>query len=352
MSIGPSRRCRLVRESPKTMSSRPCRGGRPRRPLGLPRPSQDWAMLRAEPSPAQRRPPRRSLWRSQARQSCAEVTPLSSSGIQRMSRASARAQRPHRRRKWPAQRTPDQKRSADRAEGRCPPCRSSSFSQPPPPQPPPPQPPPPQLPPPPAASAAAAAALPGPVPTLPPARHASRRRSRAARTDPHHQPDHSRDDRDDNNTHQDARHNTPPSQQVPPLSALLPGSFRAPTPIGTSSWVLFLVGYRSRRVLVSCCTPPQFAGQSVVPFCFYLCWASWCRPRPGSGSPTHRHTAPTGAISAPTKSWQAIKPVSGMAAGTLRAGATGARQRCTGHHSTHCATLDGPATVRISSARD
>ena len=116
--------------------------------------------------------------------------------------------------------------------------------------------------------------------------------------DPHHQPDHSRDDRDDNNTHQDARHNTPPSQQVPPLSALLPGSFRAPTPIGTSSWVLFLVGYRSRRVLVSCSTPPQFAGQSVVPFCFYLCWASWCRPRPGSGSPTHRHTAPTGAISA------------------------------------------------------
>jgi len=40
MSIGPSRRCRLVRESPKTMSSRPCRGGRPRRPLGLPRPSR------------------------------------------------------------------------------------------------------------------------------------------------------------------------------------------------------------------------------------------------------------------------------------------------------------------------
>ena len=121
------------------------------------------------------------------------------------------------------------------------------------------------------------------------------------------------------------------------MSALLPGSFRAPTPIGTSSWVLFLVGYRSRRVLVSCSTPPQFAGQSVVPFCFYLCWASWCRPRPGSGSthpPTH---CPNGRNLGPTKSWQAIKPVSGMAAGTLRAGATGARQRCTGHHSTRTA---------------
>jgi hypothetical protein len=36
--------------------------------------------------------------------------------------------------------------------------------------------------------------------------------------------------------------------------------------MGASSWVLLLVGYRSRRVLVSCCTPLQFAGQSVVGF--------------------------------------------------------------------------------------
>src|SRR6185312_3786245 len=49
------------------------------------------------------------------------------------------------------------------------------VQSPPPPQPPPPQPPPPQPPPP-------LQPLPGPVPTLPPARHASRRRSRAART--------------------------------------------------------------------------------------------------------------------------------------------------------------------------
>ena len=54
------------------------------------------------------------------------------------------------------------------------------------------------------------------------------------------------------------------------MSAPLPGSFRAPTPMGTSSWVLFLVGYRSRRVLVSCCTPLQFAGQSVVGFMLLL----------------------------------------------------------------------------------
>ena len=37
---------------------------------------------------------------------------------------------------------------------------------------------------------------------------------------------------------------------MPPLSAPLPGSFGAPTPMGTSSWVLFLVGYRSPRGLV------------------------------------------------------------------------------------------------------
>jgi len=121
----------------------------------------------------------------------------------------------------------------------------------------------------PAASAAAAAAA-RPRPDAPPGPPRFTSTFACSPYDPHHQPDHSRDDRDDNNTHQDARHNTPPSQQVPPLSALLPGSFRAPTPIGTSSWVLFLVGYRSRRVLVSCSTPPQFAGQSVVPFLLLL----------------------------------------------------------------------------------
>ena len=117
-----------------------------------------------------------------------------------------------------------------------------------------------------AAASAAAAAAARPRPDAPPGPPRFTSTFACSPYDPHHQPDHSRDDRDDNNTHQDARHNTPPSQQVPPLSALLPGSFRAPTPIGTSSWVLFLVGYRSRRVLVSCCTSPQFAGQSAVSF--------------------------------------------------------------------------------------
>src|SRR4029079_10887516 len=57
----------------------------------------------------------------------------------------------------------------------------SPPSHPPPPtQPPPPQPPPPQLPPPPQPPPPLQPP-PGPVPTLPPARHASRRRSRAAR---------------------------------------------------------------------------------------------------------------------------------------------------------------------------
>jgi hypothetical protein len=55
------------------------------------------------------------------------------------------------------------------------------VQSPPPPQPPPPQPPPPQLPPPPQPPPPLQPP-PGPVPTLPPARHASRRRSRGART--------------------------------------------------------------------------------------------------------------------------------------------------------------------------
>ena len=212
------------------------------------------------------------------------------------------------------------------------------------PQPPPPQPPPPLQPP------------PGPVPTLPPARHASRRRSRAARRphhDPHHQPDHSRDDRDGNNTHQDARHNTPPSQQVPPLSALLPGSFRAPTPIGTSSWVLFLVGYRSRRVLVSCSTSPQFAGQSAVPFLLLLVLGELVQTTAGkwiTHPPTH---CPNG---------RNLGPNQVLAGHQACLGHGGGHTTCRCHRcettvygpplNTHCTTLDGPATVRISSARD
>ena len=172
-------------------------------------------------------------------------------------------------------------------------------------------------------------------------------------TDPHHQPDHSRDDHDDNNNHQDARHNTPPSQQVPPLSALLPGSFRAPTPIATSSWVLFLVGYRSRRVLVSCCTPPQFAGQSVVRFLLLLVLGELVQTTAGkwiTHPPTHCPNGRNLGVNQVLAGHQACL------------GHGGGHTTCRCHRcettvygpplNTHCTALDGPATVRISSARD
>jgi hypothetical protein len=46
------------------------------------------------------------------------------------------------------------------------------------------------------------------------------------------------------------------------------------------------------------------------------CWASWCRPRPRSGSPTHPRDAPTGIPSARTKFSSGIKRASVTAAGT------------------------------------
>ena len=152
----------------------------------------------------------------------------------------------------------------------------------------------------PAASAAAAAAA-RPRPDAPPGPPRFTSTFACSPYDPHHQPDHSRDDRDGNNTHQDARHNTPPSQQVPPLSALLPGSFRAPTPMGTSSWTLFLAGYRSRRVLVSCCTPLQFAGQSVAGFMLLVVLDELVQTTAGSGSPNRRRVARTATPSSPAR---------------------------------------------------
>ena len=64
------------------------------------------------------------------------------------------------------------------------------------------------------------------------------------------------------------------------------------------------------------------------------CWASWFRQQTGSGSPTHRHAAPTATPSARTRYWSAIKPASGTAAGTPPGPAEYAMRRCTGHRST------------------
>ena len=196
---------------------------------------------------------------------------------------------------------------------------------PPPPQPPPPQPPPPQLPPAAAAASAAAAAAapplqpPGPGPLLPPARHASRRRSREARS-----------------VRTTIRIisqitagtitmtttiirmlvTTHPLANRAAVIGAIPGSFRASTPMRTSSWVLVLVGYRSRRLLVlaahHCSTRAVGGG-------FYAStYAGRARAdqRLRSGSRTHQHTARTGTPSVPANCSSDIKPASATAVDT------------------------------------
>ena len=136
------------------------------------------------------------------------------------------------------------------------------------------------------------------------------------------------------------------------MSALLPGSFRAPTPIGTSSWVLFLVGYRSRRVLVSCCTPPQFAGQSVVPFLLLLVVGELVQTTAGkwiTHPPTH---CPNGRNLGVNQVLLGHQACLGHGGGHTTCRCHRCETTVYGPPLNHCATLNGPATARISSARE
>ena len=132
------------------------------------------------------------------------------------------------------------------------------------------------------AVAAAAAAAARPRPDAPPARHASRRRSREARsvrTTIRIISQITPGTITMTTTIIRMRRTTHPGQQVPPLSAPLPGSFRAPTPMGrvvgySFSSAIVLVGYLflavhhcssrcSRWWVLSCYWGRHYGGQGV-----------------------------------------------------------------------------------------
>ena len=123
--------------------------------------------------------------------------------------------------------------------------------------------------------------------------------------------------------------------------------------MGTSSWVLFLVGYRSRRLLVSCCTPLQFAGQSVVGFMLLLVLGELVQTTAGEWITHPPARCPNGHPSAPARCSSGIWPASGTAAGTPHGPAALAMRRYTGaaHRSTNCTNVEASQNYGICCAQ-
>jgi hypothetical protein len=95
---------------------------------------------------------------------------------------------------------------------------------------------------------------------------------------------------------------------------------------------------------------PPSRRRKVLPF--WLCRASWCRPRPGSGSPTHLHAAPTGIPSARTRCCWVTKPALATVAATARGHAACATPRLYGPpQRTRRADLDGRVGKPVREAR-
>ena len=100
-------------------------------------------------------------------------------------------------------------------------------------------------------------------------------------------------------------------------------------------------------------TGDYFASPTVGPSCFRLesSWVSWCRRRPGSGSPTRRRCL-SGHTLGPDQVLVGHHACLGHGGEHTTWACRTCDQTVYGPAlNTHCTALDGPGTVRISNAR-